>query len=43
MFTAAGQTCSWERRLTTYLRADLLLLDDFGLKPPVAAGARGPV
>lgn len=24
---------SWERRLTTYLRADLLLLDDFGLKP----------
>jgi DNA replication protein DnaC len=24
---------SWERRLTTYLRPDLLILDDFGLKP----------
>ena len=24
---------SWERRLNTYLRPDLLILDDFGLKP----------
>lgn len=24
---------SWERRLATYLRPDLLILDDFGLKP----------
>jgi len=24
---------SWERRFTTYLRPDLLILDDFGLKP----------
>ncbi len=24
---------SWERRLATYLRADVLILDDFGLKP----------
>jgi len=24
---------SWERRLTNYLRPDLLILDDFGLKP----------
>ena len=24
---------SWERRLNTYLRPDVLLLDDFGLKP----------
>jgi DNA replication protein DnaC len=24
---------TWERRLTTYLRPDVLLLDDFGLKP----------
>lgn len=24
---------SWERRLSTYLRPDLLILDDFGLKP----------
>jgi len=24
---------SWERRLQTYLRPDLLILDDFGLKP----------
>jgi DNA replication protein DnaC len=24
---------TWERRLATYLRADLLVLDDFGLKP----------
>lgn len=24
---------SWERRFKTYLRADLLILDDFGLKP----------
>ena len=24
---------SWERRLASYLRADLLILDDFGLKP----------
>jgi DNA replication protein DnaC len=24
---------SWERRLNVYLRADLLVLDDFGLKP----------
>lgn len=24
---------SWERRLVTYLRPDLLILDDFGLKP----------
>lgn len=24
---------SWQRHLTTYLRADLLLLDDFGLEP----------
>jgi DNA replication protein DnaC len=25
---------SWERRFQTYLRPDLLILDDFGLKPP---------
>ena len=24
---------SWERRLNTYLRPELLILDDFGLKP----------
>jgi DNA replication protein DnaC len=24
---------SWDRRLTTYLRPDVLILDDFGLKP----------
>jgi DNA replication protein DnaC len=24
---------SWERRLNSYLRPDLLILDDFGLKP----------
>jgi DNA replication protein DnaC len=24
---------TWERRLQTYLRPDLLVLDDFGLKP----------
>jgi DNA replication protein DnaC len=24
---------TWERRLTTYLRPELLVLDDFGLKP----------
>jgi DNA replication protein DnaC len=24
---------SWERRLNVYLRPDLLVLDDFGLKP----------
>ena len=24
---------SWERRFNTYLRPDLLILDDFGLKP----------
>jgi len=29
---------SWERRLTTYLRPDLLILDDFGLKPLQAPG-----
>jgi DNA replication protein DnaC len=25
--------CSWERRMSLYLRPDLLILDDFGLKP----------
>jgi DNA replication protein DnaC len=29
---------SWERRLATYLRPDLLILDDFGLKPLQAPG-----
>lgn len=29
---------SWERRLVTYLRPDLLILDDFGLKPLQAPG-----
>jgi DNA replication protein DnaC len=29
---------SWERRLSTYLRPDLLILDDFGLKPLQAPG-----
>jgi DNA replication protein DnaC len=29
---------SWERRLATYLRADVLLLDDFGLKPLTPPG-----
>jgi DNA replication protein DnaC len=29
---------SWERRLATYLRPDLLILDDFGLKPLQASG-----
>lgn len=29
---------SWERRLTGYLRPDLLILDDFGLKPLKAPG-----
>ncbi len=24
---------TWERRLTTYVRPDVLVLDDFGLKP----------
>ncbi len=24
---------SWERRLNTYLRPELLILDDYGLKP----------
>jgi DNA replication protein DnaC len=29
---------SWERRLLTYLRPDLLILDDFGLKPIPSPG-----
>ncbi|MBT3265685.1 ATP-binding protein [Candidatus Poribacteria bacterium] len=29
---------SWDRRLATYLRADLLILDDFGLKPLTPPG-----
>lgn len=29
---------SWDRRLLTYLRPDLLILDDFGLKPIPAPG-----
>ncbi len=29
---------SWERRLATYLRADVLILDDFGLKPLTSPG-----
>jgi DNA replication protein DnaC len=29
---------SWERRLQTYLRPDLLVMDDFGLKPLSAPG-----
>jgi DNA replication protein DnaC len=29
---------SWERRLQTYLRPDLLVLDDFGLKPLLPPG-----
>ena len=29
---------SWERRMTVYLRPDLLILDDFGLKPLQAPG-----
>jgi DNA replication protein DnaC len=29
---------TWERRLATYLRPDVLLLDDFGLKPPQGHG-----
>lgn len=29
---------TWERRLATYLRPDLLILDDFGLKPLQAPG-----
>lgn len=29
---------SWERRLQTYLRPDLLVLDDFGLKPLAPPG-----
>ena len=31
--TAVGADDSLERRLKTYLRPDLLILDDFGLKP----------
>lgn len=30
---------SWERRLATYLRPDLLILDDFGLKPLQSPGS----
>ena len=34
----AAAVGSWDRRLLTYLRPDLLILDDFGLKPIPSPG-----